>query len=429
MLPSVIIITAEKREWLTGVSAMHHFRRFLFHTDGEFGCMFWVDVERLKQITNKWILRRQVQRILELYLHDNAQFALYKHVRAKLLLLSKEGSGREKRHGEQKVSALSKKSIEILLLGQELVIRRLREYWCPKYKVHLEDKSRPQKSDHHLLQSHVDSSQWYRIGARILSISELDKCKRRQKSQAHLPRIISDKGKDGIDVRPKRVSLVKTTSCKLPQLDCIGPGRSKVTNVVESLSIGSGRDDICSVDDNMNALQLLLTPSTITLFPKCTESTIKNCKDASSPMDQAASSLSPYLTASLRADFISGNPFLRHLKTVVFNSKAVDYLLFWQSVECILTQDEAKRWYQHFNKRSSADQTCPYLSYSEQYPVASDLKELLHLFVKDGAPHKINLATEVRKELCALLPKGLGQSIILSAQENATQVRVFFFFF
>jgi hypothetical protein len=415
-----MIYTTEKREWLTGVSAMHHFRRFLFHTDGEFSCMFWVDVERLKQISNKWTLRRQMQRILELYLHDNAQFALCEHIRAKLLLLSEEGSGHEKRHREQKAAASPKKLIEILLLGQELVVRWLKEYWCPKYKVRLEDRSRPQESDHHLLRGDVDSTQWYKIGARILSISELDKRKRRHKSQVYLPRIISDKGRDGIDVRPKRVSLVKTSSCELPQLDSIGPGW-------ESISIGGVGDDICSIDENMKALQLLLTPSTLTLFPKSTESTIKNCKDTSFPTEQAAGSLSPYLTASLRADFVSGNPFLRHLKTVTFNSKAVDYLLFWQSVECILTQDETKRWYRHFNQSSNPDQTCPYLSYSEQYPVASDLKELLHLFVKDGAPHKINLAAEVRKELCALLPKGLGQSMILSAQEKATLVRIFKF--
>ena len=407
--------TTEQRKWLTGVSAMHHFRRFLFHTDGEFGCMFWVDMEKLKQITNKWTLRRHVQRILETYLHDNAQFALCEDIRAELLLLSKEGSlGHEKCHHVRGRQKTSKKLIKILLLGQELVVRRLKEYWCPKYKLHLEDESRPQESDHHLLQGDVDTSQWYKIGARILSISELDKRKRRHKSQVYLPRIISDKGNDGIDVRPRRV----TSSCKLPQLN-VG---SKVTNVVESISIGNGRDDICNLDNNMRALQLLLTPSTLTLFPTSTESTSKNCKDSSlSPMEQAAH-LSPYLTATLRADFVSGNPFLRHLKTVMFNSKAVDYLLFWQSVECILTQDEAKRWYRHFN-HSSSDQICPYLSFSEPYPVASDLKELLHLFVKDGAPHKIDFPAEVRKELCALLPKGLGQSMILLAQEKATQVK------
>ena len=394
---------------------MHHFRRFLFHTDGEFGCMFWVDVERLKQITDKWMTRRQVNRISELYLHDNAQFALSEDIRVKLLLLSEESS-HEKRHKQK----ASKKLIETLLLGQELVVRQLKEYWCPKYKLHLEDRSRPQKSDHYLLQSGIDSSKWHKIGVRILSISELDKCKRRHKSLAYLPRIISDKGKDGIDVRPKRVSHVKTSSCKLPQLN-VGPGRSKVTNVVESISTGNGRDDIYNFDESMRTLQLLLTPSTLTLFPKSAEPMSKNCKDATSPMAQAVR-LSPYLTASLRADFISGNPFLRHLKTVMFNSKAVDYLLFWQSVECILTQDEAKRWYRHFN-HSSSDQACPYLSFLEQYPVASDLKKLLHLFVKEGAPHKIDLAAEVRKELCALLPKGLGQSMILFAQEKATQVK------
>ena len=391
---------------------MHHFRRFLFHTDGEFGCMFWVDVERLKQITDKWMIRRQVNRISEFYLHDNAPFVLSKDIRAKLLLLSEE-SGHEKHHKQK----ASKKLIETLLLGQELVVRRLKEYWCPKYKLHLEDRSRPQESDHYLLQSGIDSSKWYKIGARILSISELDKHKRRHKSLGYLPRIISDKGKDGIDVRPKRVSHVKTSSCKLPQLN-VCPGQSKVTNVMESIFIGNGRDDI---DESMRTLQLLLTPSTLTLFPKSAESMGKNCKDATSLTTQAAC-LSPYLTACLRADFVSGNPFLRHLKTVMFNSKAVDYLLFWQSVECILTQDEAKRWYRHFNHTSS-DQVCPYLSFSEQYPVASDLKELLHLFVKDGAPHKINLAAEVRKELCALLPKGLGQSVSLFAQEKATEVR------
>lgn len=399
---------------------MHHFRRFLFHTDGEFGCMFWIDVERLKQTTDKWTLKRQENRISELYLHNGAHFALSEDIRTKLWLMGEESVNVE--NCPHKRIKTPKKVVESLPIGQTLVVKRLKEYWYPRYRLHLEEKSHSECSDHHTLMSEVDHpSQWYKIGGRITSISELDKQKRQIKRETYLPRIISDKGNDATEVRPKRVPLVATASCKLPQLDA-GSGGLNVDCLLKGISTESVHDFRINLDDNMRALQSLLSPSTLTLFPHSADSPFKHHPDCCSSLMAETARLSPYLTAALRADFISGNPFLRHLKTVVFDSKAADYLLFWQSVECILTQDEAKRWFFHFNRGSSNDRPCPYLSYLELYPVASDPKELLHLFVKDGAPHKIELAAEVRKELCVLLPKGLGQSLILSAQEIATEV-------
>lgn len=381
--------------------------------------MFWVDVERIKQTTDKWILRRQVARILELYLHDGARFALCEEVRAKLLLLSEEESG-EKRH------KATRRVIKMLIRGQELIITRLKDYWCPRYKLHLEDVSQeshdshPKEGNRQLLQcGDLGSSPWYKVGASILSISEQDKRKRRHKSDIYLPRIISDKGKDCIDVRPNRISHAMTSPCKLPELNENHRRQPSVNRVLENVTIGSG-DVVHSLDSKMRTLQLLLSPSTLTLFPQSAESAVQHRKGVTSLVPRTTH-LSPYLTASMRADFISGNPFLRHLKTTMYNSKAVNCLLFWQSVECILTQDEARRWYRRF-EGSSSDQTCPYPSFLETYPVASNLKELLHLFVKDGAPHRIDLSMEIRKELCVLLPKGLGQSLILSAQEEATEV-------
>ena len=391
---------------------MHHFRRFLFHSDGEFGCMFWLDVERTKQLFDQRLLRRQITRITELHLHDGAKFALHDDTRTKLLFLSKQNVSK-------RLNKSSRKMIDTLIRGQELVIKRLKEYWCPRYKLHLEEvdqiKQLPQESNHQLLsRSSVQSLPRYQIGASILSISEQDKEKRKYKSLVYLPRIINDKGKDGIDVRPKNLSRIKLNSSKLSPFIA----QSKAGHVLQRVSVGS-RDDVHGLDSKMRALQLLLTPSTLTLFPQSNESTLKHCTyDYVSSLSSETGHLSPYITASLRADFFSGNPFLRYLKNITYNSKAVDRLLFWQSVECILTQDEARRWYQRFEPQSLSDQNCPYLSYSEVYPVASDLKELLHLFVKDGAPHKIDMAKEVRKELCMLLPKGLGQSLILAAQEE-----------
>lgn len=380
--------------------------------------MFWVDVERLKQTQDKWFLRQQVTRILELYLHDGAKFALHEHVRAKLLLLSED-------IGDEKCKRVSEKLIKTLCKGQELISVRLTKYWCPKYKLHLEglsQNSHPQESDHYLLQHGIDQNHCcsppkYDVGARILSIGELDKQKRRHRSQFYLPRIINDKGRDGIDARPKRLTHIKTSCHELPQFS----GHSKADYLLKGVSTGSG-DDIHTLDSKARALELLLSPSTLTLFGHSTKSEVKNCNNATSLLPEMAH-FSPYLTASLRADFAAGNPFLRHLKNVMYNSKAVNYLLFWQSVECILTQDEARRWYRHFQPQSSGDQNCPYLSFIEAYPVASDLNELLHLFVKDGAPHKIDLSADIRREeLCILLSKGLGQSLILSAQEQATEV-------
>ena len=400
---------------------MHHFRRFLFHTDGEFGCMFWVDVERLKQVgNNKRLLRQHIVRILELYFHDGAGFALHEAIRVNLLFMNDKCLSR----GRQR---LSEKIIDTLIRGQELVVARLKEYWCPRYKLHLEEADRKPDQLGALSMCHLQrhcssqSSPRDKIGATIRSITELDKHKRQHKSQAYLPRIINDKGKDGIDVRPERLSQVLQTSSSKPSL--FYPRRSRCTgSVLEGVLNGCYDDDNNDLEKRMRTLDLLLSPSMLTLFPKSAQSAVQDDSSATLLDTCRMASLSPYLTASLRADFISGNPFLRHLKHVAYNKKAVNSLLFWQSVENILTQDEAKRWYRRFEPRSSSDQICPYLSCVETYPVASSLMELLHLFIKDGAPHKIDMSVEVRSELCLLLPRGLGQSLILAAQEKATKV-------
>ena len=70
------------------------------------------------------------------------------------------------------------------------------------------------------------------------------------------------------------------------------------------------------------------------------------------------------------------------------------------------------------------ERECPYISYTDEiYPTAKNPAELVQLYLTKGSPHMIELPSHTREELTLLLPKGLGQSLLISVQELAAQVR------
>ena len=155
----------------------------------------------------------------------------------------------------------------------------------------------------------------------------------------------------------------------------------------------------------------MFTTSAQLLFPKLTS---PESVHTARPSDDGK--LHSLLCTTIRADFVAGNPFLRYLGTCSRSSQ--DHMLFWWSVELILTQDEMKRHY----LSSGPAEDCPYLTSFETLPVAQTLSELLQLFVEEGARHPVSLPQLLLHDLGTCLRKGMGWSLLLHAQDHVIEV-------
>ena len=234
--------------------------------------------------------------------------------------------------------------------------------------------------------------------------------------EQHLPAVTStesaDKGK------AKKASHIKISSSKIPYLFS-GANREK-SIVAQSMSNDTLAKSTIHSKPDPNSL---LSSSAYDLFSE-SSSSLLHLDLIEEKYDSLH--LEPYICAALRADFTAGNPLQRFFKTTSRNPEAVNYMLFWQSIENILSQDEMRRWYTINCLRAAdkADDTpTPYLSYFEPYLVAKNLQELCLFFLQPKALHKVKLPRDMEEKLSLLLPKGLGQGLLLAAQEYAIQVR------
>jgi hypothetical protein len=215
----------------------------------------------------------------------------------------------------------------------------------------------------------------------------------------------------------KKAAHIKISMSKiLPYL--FGGQKDVVTNAVSNDAIAKSTILAHSEPNN------LLSSSTYSLYsqsPSPPADEIVQEKRDSPPLE-------PFLRAALRADFTAGNPFMRYLKESKANPAIISYLLFWQSVENILTQDEMRRWYNAWKnitdeKEEDEASLSPYLSYFEPYLVAKNLKELCMYFLQSKSLHRVELPQNVVEGLVLLLPKGLGQGLLLAAQEQVVKVK------
>ena len=163
------------------------------------------------------------------------------------------------------------------------------------------------------------------------------------------------------------------------------------------------------------ATKPLFTPSTTTLFP------LSHLHLNLSPplTTRDIQHLAPFLTGSLRADFLAGNPLLSHISSHQRDLRSANYLLFWWSAEVLFTMDEIRRWRKPVKNQLNRWGS----SYSNGLiPTATDPKELVQLFLRKRSPYSIELPPQTREALVQLLPRGLGQSLLLSVQEYAARV-------
>ena len=361
---------------------MYEFRRFLFQTEGEAACLFWLDVERLKHTQDPLIAEKLISRIQQLYLRDGCHFSLSDELKETVLFLYSSEN-----------QQFPSKRVSNLLGAQNIILHNLKSYWCKRYALHLNKCSTRSRSE---------------VRPTISNIAQSTGICRRHTDSLHLPQIVTDSDNSSADTQPKQLSHSNLNNCTLPVINSSG----LLQNTTKTASFVSSYES-----RKMKGPSLLITPSTQALFQQSVTSTSQplQCSSRSRPPH-----LQPYLCGSLRSDFIASNPLLRHFASLRSEGlKALHHLLFWQSVESILTQEEMKRWYRNHN---CTENTCPYLTYFEVYPIAANLQELLHLFIRERAPHKVDLPREVRQQLCLLLPKGLGHSLLISAQDHAAGV-------
>ena len=181
---------------------------------------------------------------------------------------------------------------------------------------------------------------------------------------------------------------------------------------VETITKNSLADGTGSGDQ----LRPMFTTSAQLLFPKLTPS--ESVRTTASPSGSSSDGrLRSLLCATIRADFVAGNPLLRYL-SACSSRESQDHLLFWWSVELVLMQDEMERYYQA--RVPAAD--CPYLTSFETQPVAQTMSELLVLFVEEGARHPVSLPQPLLNGLGTCLRKGMGRSLLLYAQEHVIEV-------
>ena len=229
----------------------------------------------------------------------------------------------------------------------------------------------------------------------------------------HLPAVVSSDSLSTED-GTKKASHIKISTSKIPLLFT---GEKKlVANATSNDTFANNTmNTIMEPDD-------LISSSMYSLLSESSSSLLRF--DLREEISDSVH-LEPFLCAALRADFTTGNPFLRFLKVVKRSADAVNYMLFWQSVENILTQDEMRRWYTSWcvqNLENEDDKPSPYLSYFEPYVVAKNLQELCLFFLQPKSLHKVRLPEDMEQQLGLLLPRGLGQGLLLAAQEYAAQV-------
>jgi len=349
------------------IAVMDNFKRFLCQTEGECLWLFWKDIERLKFTSNKHLSQKIFHHIQETYLQDTSLFVLPSAIREESVMCARK----------YKLSRNSVCRDSMLFEAQVFALQELKKYWTLRYSVHM--NSQANGSD--------------LVGRKFST--EFTSKENSSENPTLLPCIIFDEGDKEGQLKPRKVSHINLSNFSLPSL-------VRAQSLKEKPRIINEEDKKC---------KLLISPSTYSLFPRKSDYT----KPGSSLIKELP--ILPYLSASLRTDALSGHPFLLYLRK--HSRGSCNHLLFWQSVEILLVQDEMKRCF-----KLNSSPKCDQVVFFEDYPIARNLEQLIALFLKDRSPYRVDLPASVRRrDLCMLVERGLGDNMLLSAQEHSAKVR------
>lgn len=169
-------------------------------------------------------------------------------------------------------------------------------------------------------------------------------------------------------------------------------------------------------------IQMFPTQSTCQLFKKITSKSKASCYQRIGSRWQCPkhNTLVPYLEAALCCNMAAGCLITDYFKKTQPNATAVCLLQFWQSVETIFTMEKMR-------DPCNVQPCHPYLVLLDSRPLATDLQTLTDLFIASTAPFHVDIPHELLKELEYLLPKGLGDDLLLKSQELASDVSLSLF--
>lgn len=316
-------------------------------------------VERLKHACDQPTQTALVAQINQLHLCAAAPFQLSDEV-LKDILCKKNGSPNL---GEE---------IAILAKAQNWVMNSLQAYWWPEFSVCASQQSLCNQDG-------------------VPDYHDQDRDK-----PGSLPPVITDRGEEGY----------KSRAMKLPPL-----ARPPVADTPLHHSAA-------------NTLpKLLISPSTQRLFPAANSPPHPILPESTDMQKRVhlRQQLS-YLQASLRCNLLAGAPlnhFFKSSKCQQSEDTTTNLLLFWNSVENLLMKDEMRRLH---NRCHGVGTISKHSCLFDGPPLANNLKSLLELHFQQTSLFPIQLPAPMKEQLQILLPKGLGQSILLSAQEYASKV-------
>lgn len=267
----------------------------------------------------------------------------------------------------------------ILTQAQRRVMDSLQSYWCKQFLSVVHHKTSPYNYDEAIFDQEEVSG-----------------------STSSWPQVIIDRGEEGFQKR----------AAKLPP-------------IVNTSTVHTYADTLC-YNTTCQLPQLLVTPSTQRLFQASNIPPNPHLASSSGFQKRVHQQQQlSYLQSSLRCNLSAGAPlshFLKSSKCHSSGNSATNLLLFWTSVENLLTRDELRKWHNRHCTVRKAGSNSAYSFLLDDHPFAKNLESLLELHLLQASPYSIQLPASMKDQLQTLLPKGLGHSILLSAQEYVSQV-------
>jgi hypothetical protein len=348
---------------------LQKFILFLRGSPGEALCLLWMDLERLRVAEASSYQKEIIEKIKELYLTPRSPFQLEMITRKDILFsISDAGSLNEEVKG--------------FLNTQIQILELLASYWYKQYIAQIL-KSEEEDNDDDMNDSESDEK-------------EIEKSAS-SKLLHHRQSVFVDHGEEEVDISVPDDAIKRST---------LTDDLANIINRRKAYFKTNRREDVGG--------EALISNSTYNLFPVASGMSVGPQK-----ISDSSQRLKPFMQASIRCNFSAGNPLMEYFQMRELD-RPRNLLLFWQSVELILTGDEMKRWYNGISSMQS-DTICPYLSLFGGYPLATTLESLLELFVDDSSDFSIQLPPEMQRQLNILLPKGLGCRLLIDVQDHASK--------
>ena len=370
------------------------FREFLLMTQGESLVHFWLDSERLKYLKDPLAQDYLISKIHRVYTDITSPCLLPNSVADMIVTGLSHCKVDDCKGSESKFtfdgSFIRSAAMKVFAKAQNSSLEILCHYWLAKYCVHT--KKAP-KDTSTKLGRHRNSSVYSQMVAR--KDNSLDTVMHDYCSFPHINLKGDEKKTEKLPVLSYRTSQKKS---------------------VHGYHMFSTTSELSRYNSTLTKLlKPLLAPSTQTLLDASRQ--IKEPRSLTGP--RVAGGIKEYkmISSGLKVDGISGNPFMRFLLSKPGKAAVVNYLLFWQSIEEILKEDEIMRR----SVLSGRDCCYPYHCYHYQ-PTVTDIEEFVHLFVKPNAYKGVNLPLTFQKKMMDLLPRGLGKSLLHSAKMYAVKV-------